>query len=197
MGDLKYFISGFLMSVFAVVLYDTSAKNIEQTSINEIKQNGAKKKRIEIPFSDEIGFSNEKVEFHTKFVDKDGVTYKHNTHGKVSVVILTTTWCHNCPNIVKAMSTCADKLKGNTKVEFYNVILGKDSLDKVKTHFDSIGVKNFKLFNSLPMTSVTGVDTIPTCLVFDKNGKQVFRFSGDAKYASKKFVKFLEDLSKR
>lgn len=197
MGDLKYFISAFLISVFAFMLYDTSAESLKTTSINKVKNSVIQKREIEVPFSDEIGFSNEKVEFYAEFVDKSGAKYKPNMTGKVSVIILTTTWCHNCPSVVKAMSKCADKFKENSKVEFYNVILGNDSLDKVKSHFDSLGVKNFKLFNSLPISSITGIDTIPTCIVFDKNGKQVFRFSGEARYESKKFIKFLEDLSKR
>lgn len=193
MGNLKSFICGFLLAISSLVLCDSFAKS-EKISNDVTAQN--KINKLEVPFSDESGFSNNPIEFYKNPINENEIECNLKTQGKVSIVILTTTWCHNCPEVVKELSNCASKIK-NSKVIFHNIIVGNDSLSSIREHFDKIGVRNFMLYKSLPMSSIVGLDSIPTCVVFDKNGKQVFRYSGKADYDSKRFRKFLEDLSKR
>ena len=152
---------------------------------------------IEVPFSSSKDFSEDAINFCFDLTDKDGNRHKINGNGKVTVIMLTTTWCNCCPAILKKLERCKDKLINEKNIEIVSIIVGNDNINDIQTHYTNSDIKSFKVFKAIPQSKLPALNCVPTCIVLDKTGKQVFRYSGHANYDGKEFLQFLKDLEKK
>lgn len=174
---------------FCSMLIDSSLAKRDENSANVCD--------IQIPFSASKDFSKDSIDFRFDLVDVDGKQHRINGNNKVTVILLTTTWCHSCPAILKKLERCKKKLFNEKNIEIVSVVVGNDNINDIKRHYTHSDVKSFKVFQAIPQSKLPTLNCVPTCVVLDKTGKQVFRYSGNANYDSKEFLKFLKDLGQK
>ena len=112
----------------------------------------------------------------------------------VNVVFFSTTWCCHCPYVCETLTNLAAKLKGQ-KVRFFYVLIGHESDAQVKAHFNTSS-SNIVVYKAMSSLKLEGINSVPCCIVFDKNGNEVFRHAGKRDYNTNDFKKFLMGLAK-
>lgn len=128
--------------------------------------------------------------------DINGNLYDINTNSDtVNVVFFSTTWCCHCPYVGNSLSNLAQKINGQ-KVRFFYVLIGHESDAQVKEHFHNYN-GNVVICKSIPSLKVSDqVSSVPCCMVFDKNGRMVFRYDGKKDYNCEEFKQLLIGLAK-
>jgi thiol-disulfide isomerase/thioredoxin len=110
---------------------------------------------------------------------------------KVVFVNYWATWCPPCLAEMPSVNKLYTKFKNNPNVIFIMVDTDND-LPKSKTYFKN-NHYNLPLYTSVSKFPDTLLDgTIPTTLIFGKNGKLKYKHTGAADYNSGKFNEFLE-----
>jgi len=190
---IKYFV---LMIGFSFV-YDINAGSLKDWFLfkklkNETIKN--KDKKINIPWeNDNNCLADFQCIFHGKIVDENNklITIE-SMKDNVVILVFSTTWCPNCPEVIRQMDSLNNKLKelGIDNVKIIHLNIGDESLSGVKKHLKKINVKLD------PYWSVAGADVgvsvIPTVMIFDKNGKAICGYIGSSlNYLSDEFVKFI------
>lgn len=117
---------------------------------------------------------------------------------EVVILVFSTTWCPNCPNVIRQLDDLRARLK-SINVENVRIIhlnIGDESLSEVKKHLKHIKV-SLEAWHSIPSDAVE-VSVIPSVLIFNKNGEKVCGYIGGGfDYLSDEFVKFIVTLSKQ
>ena len=151
----------------------------------------------DLPFSGKSGFSTREVGFKNNVVDIDGNIFTdiQSESNNIYVVFFSTTWCCHCPDVAKIMSKVADDMKVCQNVKFLYVLVGNESDNDVKKHFNINLPKNVSICKSISSFGLKGVDIVPSCVVFNRQGKQVFRYDGKVDYNCQEFKQFLRRLS--
>jgi thiol-disulfide isomerase/thioredoxin len=110
---------------------------------------------------------------------------------KVVFINYWATWCPPCLAEMPSLNKLYAKLKNNPKVVFIMVDTD-NNLPKSKAYFsnNSYNLPLYTSFNQLPDTLLDG--TIPTTLIFGKDGSLKYKHTGAADYNSDKFLEFLE-----
>ena len=167
-----------------------SDKEIASDFLDSVSQNQqANKKEDVLSFSDIVGdnfiFSNEKG-FKFSF---------SNLKGHVLVIAFSTTWCPNCPVVLKSLDVLKKKL---LQQEIYNVgvitlNIGDEDIKAVKDHYAEYGIENLSAYESV--AHANGIEGVPVCFVFDKEGKQAAKYLGWHDFASDDFIAFLKKLA--
>jgi thiol-disulfide isomerase/thioredoxin len=113
------------------------------------------------------------------YVDTSGKAYTaQSLAGKVVVVNFWATWCHPCQQEIPALSKIYDQYKGKDVV-FLGVMT--DSVDDSQLlNFESDYSMTYPVVraNSDIMVSYNYPQNLPTTLVFNRGGKQVFKQIG-------------------
>jgi thiol-disulfide isomerase/thioredoxin len=150
-----------------------------------------------LPFSEKSGFSTKEVVFKDNIVDIDGNIFTDidTESNNIYVVFFSTTWCCHCPDVAKIMSKVAHDMIECQNVKFLYVLVGNESDKEVKKHFNINLPKNVSICKSISSFSLKGVDIVPSCIVFNRQGKQVFRYDGKVDYNCQEFKQFLLRLS--
>lgn len=151
----------------------------------------------EIPFSNKCGFSSRDVSFkrHVVSLEGDIFTDIHANSDALYVVFFSTTWCCHCPDVAKNIAKLANEMLPYKNIKFLYVLVGDESDKEVKKHFNISLSKNVTICKSFSTFDLKGVDIVPSCVVFNKQGKQVFRYDGKVDYNCKQFKDFLLHLS--
>lgn len=151
-----------------------------------------------VPFAKEPGFSESQVQINSNISSVDGINYRDvgSKSDNVYVLFFSTTWCHSCPKVATSLSKLASAISMNNKnIKFLYVIIGNESNTDVKRHFDDLKVKGVEVCQAMPYTKLSGIECVPSCIVFDKRGKQVFRYDGSTNYNCDEFKNFLIKLA--
>lgn len=161
-----------------------------------------------IPFSTEYGYlqQNDLPSFETlfgknfHFKKDDGKTFgfKELTD-QVTVIAFSTTWCHNCPTVLKALETLQTKITqqkiNNIKIIALNV--GDDELFELKSHYKKYDIESLDVYESIESVDSSYIRGVPTCLVFAPSGNPVCGYVGWHDFASDEFIEFLKRLQNK
>lgn len=195
-----------LMSVVAMAVFynfsDCYAGTIAPSSSTDVKNSDVKEEKVSetanqqedkkddvLSFSDIVGddfiFSNEKG-YKFSFA---------NLKGHVLVIAFSTTWCPNCPIVLKSLDTLKKKL---LQQEIYNVgvitlNIGDEDIKAVKDNYTNHNIENLTAYESV--AHANNIEGVPVCFVFDKEGKLVSKYLGWHDFASNDFIAFLKKLA--
>lgn len=112
---------------------------------------------------------------------------------KVIFINYWATWCPPCIAEMPKVNELYKKFKNDPKVSFLLVDVDND-LPKTKAFILKNGydLPLYTQMSNVPDTLLDG--TIPTTLVFNKDGKLIYKHSGAADYSSKEFEEFIRNL---
>ncbi|MET3500257.1 thiol-disulfide isomerase/thioredoxin [Mucilaginibacter rubeus] len=129
-----------------------------------------------------------------QFKDATGNTISLSTlKSKVVFINYWATWCPPCIAEMPKVNELYKKFRNDPKVAFLLVDVDND-LPKAKNFMLK---NNYDLPLYIQMSNVPGTlldGTIPTTLVFDKEGMLIYKHSGAADYSSEEFEKFMRNL---
>ncbi|WP_342648532.1 TlpA disulfide reductase family protein [Mucilaginibacter sp. CSA2-8R] len=140
-------------------------------------------------------FSNERLPDAT-FTDATGKTCRlPDLRGKVIFINFRATWCPPCIAEMPGISQLYNQFQNNQNVVFITV-----DVDRQLTK-SSIFLKQHKWL--LPLYQVNSIlpkalsgGSIPLTIIFDRQGKLVYRHEGVADYTSKGMIEFIQTLSR-
>lgn len=129
-----------------------------------------------------------------RLINKAGMpVFLPHLKGKTVFLNFWATWCPPCLAEMPSINKLYQKFEKDTTVVFLMV----DADQQLKKAQDYLDKKQYKL----PLYMVDGAvseqvfdGTLPTTLVFDKQGRLAYRGVGAANYADIKFVKFIKEL---
>ncbi|QEM03241.1 TlpA family protein disulfide reductase [Mucilaginibacter rubeus] len=112
---------------------------------------------------------------------------------KVVFINYWATWCPPCIAEMPKINELYKKFRNDPKVAFLLVDVDND-LPKAKAFMlkNRYDLPLYLQDSNVPGTLLGG--TIPTTLVFDKEGKLIYKHSGAADYSSEEFEKFMRNL---
>jgi thiol-disulfide isomerase/thioredoxin len=128
------------------------------------------------------------------FGDSDGTkTSFEGFKGVPTLVNIWATWCIPC---IKELPTL-DKLADADKAKLWVVPISQDSAPRasVDAFLKRIGLSEFNVYYD-PTMSVSGamsLEVLPTTIMFDSNGKEVWRYVGGLDWTSPGAAKLLEE----
>lgn len=139
---------------------------------------------------------------HEKLTDIPDIQFKDATanitslnalKSKVVFINYWATWCPPCIAEMPKVNELYKKFRDDPKVSFLLVDVDND-LPKAKAFMLKNGydLPLYTQISNVPETLLDG--TIPTTLVFDKDGKLIYKHSGAADYSSEEFEKFMKNL---
>lgn len=129
-----------------------------------------------------------------KFKDAKGkILSLADLEGKVIFLNFWATWCPPCLAEMPSVNKLYEKYKNDNEVVFILVDADSD-FTKSQAYMDrkKYALPIYAFASNLPETIFKG--NLPTTIVFDKKGRLSYRGEGAAKYASSKFIGFIEQL---
>ncbi|MDN5285582.1 MAG: thioredoxin [Mucilaginibacter sp.] len=135
-------------------------------------------------------------QFNISFRDTSGrLVNTADLKGKVVFVNFWATWCPPCIAEMPSVNDLYERFKNNHNVVFILADVDND-YPKAKSFLqkNNFNLPWYSLTSQVPDNLMDG--TIPTTLIFDKNGKLVYQHSGATDYSNNKFVSFLSSISK-
>ncbi|WP_214227229.1 TlpA disulfide reductase family protein [Pedobacter sp. B4-66] len=183
----KNIVNAIFIALFLVILFVPSAKAFLIQGLMEIGLFKPKTEPIaaETPSADLSGI---------KFEDKAGKVIDLGAlKGKVIFINFWATWCPPCLAEMPSINKLYEQYKDDKDVVFIMVDADSD-LVKSQKYMDGRSYKMpvYSVASNIPETLFKG--TLPTTIVFDKQGRLSYNESGAANYASSKFIEFIEQL---
>jgi thiol-disulfide isomerase/thioredoxin len=129
-----------------------------------------------------------------RFGDSDGTqTSFEGFKGVPTLVNIWATWCIPC---IKELPTL-DKLAGADKTKLWVVPISQDTADRtsVDAFLKKIGLAGFNVYYD-PTMSVSGamnLEVLPTTIMYDAQGKEVWRYVGGLDWTSPGAAKLLAE----
>jgi thiol-disulfide isomerase/thioredoxin len=116
-----------------------------------------------------------------RFIDTNGTVYTHEQlRGKVTVVNFWATWCKPCLKEIPAFSKVYDKYK-ERGVVFLGVLTGDQATSDELLNFASDNMMTYPIVrenSDIRMSFIDDMDNLPTTLIFDRAGKQIYGRAG-------------------
>jgi thiol-disulfide isomerase/thioredoxin len=116
-----------------------------------------------------------------RFIDTNGTAYTHEQlKGKVVVVNFWATWCKPCLKEIPAFSRVYDKYKPRGVV-FLGVLTGDQASADELLNFASDNEMTYPIVrenSDIRMSFIDDMDNLPTTLIFDRSGKQIYGRAG-------------------
>lgn len=115
--------------------------------------------------------------------------------GKVVFINFWATWCPPCRAEMPSIEYLYQKLKDNKNIVFMMVDVDND-YKKAKKYMDrkKLSLPVYTPASSIPENLMNG--SIPTTLLFDKQGRLVFKHEGAGDFSNQKVINYLQELSK-
>lgn len=183
----KYISNGIFIAILALLLFVPSAKALLLQGLMQIglfKPNVQTEKSTATPSLD------------LKFKDQKGnIVTLNELKGKVVFLNFWATWCPPCLAEMPSINKLHEQYKDKIDVAF--ILLDADGdFAKADGYMKrkSYSMPIYQMASSVPEQIFAG--SLPTTVVFDKQGRVSFRHEGTANYHSKKFVDFIEKLRK-
>lgn len=129
-----------------------------------------------------------------KFKDsKNNIVSLGDLKGKVVFVNFWATWCPPCLAEMPSINKLHQEFSSDKEVVFL-LIDADDDFAKSQAYFDrkKYPLPNFAMASPIPKEIFSG--SLPTTLVFDKQGRLAYNGIGVANYASPKFISFINKL---
>jgi len=183
----KYISNGIFIVILALVLFVPSAKAL---LIQGLMQVGIF--NPDVPSENNIS----QPSLDLKFKDQNGkIVSLSDLKGKVVFLNFWATWCPPCLAEMPSINKLYEQNKANEDVVF--IMLDADS--NFEKAYGYMKRKNYQMpvyhmASSVPDQIFSG--SLPTTVVFDKQGRLSFQHVGTAKYNSQKFIDFIEKLRK-
>ncbi len=179
---------GIIAVIFAVLYLTGLHTDVAAFTQRVILQTGIITPDVELPEAEQETF-----DYNLKLTAIDGQqAHLTDFEGKVLFINIWATWCPPCIAEMPGIQDLYDET--NNDVIFIMLSMD-DSQEKAKQFIEK---KGFTFPVYLPASKVPEVmraPSIPTTLVVNKEGKVVAKKVGMAKYNTKKFKRFLEELS--
>lgn len=183
----KYISNGIFILILCLILFVPSAKALVIQGLMKIGL-----------FNPDV--TTEKVvtnpSLDLRFKDRHGkVVTLNDLKGKVVFLNFWATWCPPCLAEMPSINKLYEQYKNNKDVIF--VMVDADSnLEKSQGYMNArkYDMMVYQMVSSVPEQIFAG--SLPTTVVFDKQGRVSFKHEGAANYNSKKFVEFMEKLRK-
>ncbi len=116
-----------------------------------------------------------------RFIDTNGTVYTHEQlKGNVVVVNFWATWCKPCQKEIPAFSRVYDKYKPRGVV-FLGVLTGDQASADELLNFASDNEMTYPIVrenSDIRMSFIDDMDNLPTTLIFDRAGKQIYGRAG-------------------
>lgn len=183
----KNIVNAVFIALFLVILFVPSAKAFLIQGLMEIGLFKPKTERIasETASADLSGI---------KFEDRNGkIIDLGSLKGKVIFINFWATWCPPCLAEMPSINKFYEQYKSDKDVVF--IMVDADSnLAKSEKYMEDRSYKMpvYSVASNIPETLFKG--SLPTTIVFDKQGRLSYNESGAANYASSKFIAFIEQL---
>ena len=115
-----------------------------------------------------------------------------NKKGNIMILNFWATWCVPCKKEMPSLETLS---KLYPEVTIYPINLEKPNKEKTKLFFESIGIKNLKIYFDPEFKLVKSFNMrgVPTSILIDKKGKEFARIIGEVDFFEESFVNFLKE----
>jgi len=151
----------------------------------------------------EIGFYTPKIEIKKEAsVNLSGIKFSDakgneidlgDLKGKVIFLNFWATWCPPCRAEMPSVNKLHSQFKNDKNIVFIFADADGDLNKSAKYMLDrKFELPVYKVESNVPEQIFSG--SLPTTIIFDKQGRISFRHEGIANYADKKFVEFLNKL---
>jgi thiol-disulfide isomerase/thioredoxin len=181
---VKNLLNGLFFIVLILLLVNPSAKALVIRGLMKVGL-----------FQPEISLSSKQISIDLNFRDTDGKTISLSSlRGKVIFINFWATWCPPCIAELPSINELHQQLNSNDKIVFLIVDADNDfgkSLPFMEMHHYNLPL--YEAASTVPQNILGG--SIPTTVVFDKQGRMVFNHEGAADYTNKEFVAYLNKLS--
>jgi len=184
----KHFWNGLFLGVLLVLLFVPSAKAY---LIQGLMQVGLFKPHTEATEQGKAANLN-----GIKFKDAEGNSIDlSDLKGKVIFLNFWATWCPPCQAEMPSVNRLYEQFKNNKEVVFLFVDADGD-FGKAKKFMDrkKYSLPVYSMGSSVPEEIFKG--SLPTTVVFDKEGRISYKGEGAANYADQKFLDFMRKLTR-
>lgn len=183
----KYISNGIFILILALILFVPSAKALVIQGLMTIGLFNPDVKTAKM-------VANPSLDLRFKEQNGNVVTLAE-LKGKVVFLNFWATWCPPCLAEMPSINKLYERHKGNSDVLFL-MVDADNNFAKANGYMKSrqYTMPVYHLASSVPEQIFAG--SLPTTVVFDKQGRLSFRHEGPANYNSKKFVDFIEKLRK-
>ena len=115
-----------------------------------------------------------------------------NKKGNIMILNFWATWCVPCKKEMPSLETLS---KLYPEITIYPINLEKPNKEKTKLFFESIGIKNLKIYFDPEFKLVKSFNMrgVPTSILIDKKGKEFARIIGEVDFFEESFVNFLKE----
>lgn len=181
----KYISNGIFIAVLALLIFVPSAKALLLQGLMKVGLFSPNVKTEQTAVSPSLDL---------RFKDQNGkVVTLNELKGKVVFINFWATWCPPCLAEMPSINKLYEQYKSNNNVVFIMIDADSDLAKSgtfMKTHKYTMPV--YQMASNVPEQLFAG--SLPTTVVFDKQGRLSFKHEGIADYSSKKFVDFMERL---
>ena len=153
-------------------------------------------------------FANEATDIKNLVINKelkkyDGLTFLDDNNNQLNLsdfrgnlIILNfwATWCAPCKEEMPSLDILQNHESLNN-LKIFPINVGQDNLDKSLKFFESLKIKNLKIYFDSPanLPKKFGLRGIPTSILINKNGLEFARIIGSTDFEDKKFIKWLKN----
>ncbi len=153
-------------------------------------------------------FANEATDIKNLVINKelkkyDGLTFLDDNNNQLNLsdfrgnlIILNfwATWCAPCKEEMPSLDILQNHENLNN-LKIFPINVGQDNLDKSLKFFESLKIKNLKIYFDSPanLPKKFGLRGIPTSILINKNGLEFARIIGSTDFEDKKFIKWLKN----
>jgi thiol-disulfide isomerase/thioredoxin len=183
----KYISNGIFILILALIIFVPSAKALVIQGLMKIGLFNPDIQTEKIATSPTLDL---------RFKDQNGnVVTLSELKGKVVFLNFWATWCPPCLAEMPSINKLYEQHKGNNDVVFI-MIDADNNFAKANGYMKNrnYSMPVYQMASSVPEQLFAG--SLPTTIVFDKQGRLSFKHEGAANYHSKKFVEFMEKLRK-
>lgn len=153
----------------------------------------------------EIGFYSPKVEEPVSVaMNLDGIKFRNakgdiidlgDLKGKIIFLNFWATWCPPCRAEMPSINKLHNQFRDDANIVFIFADVDGDLSKSAKFMLNhKYDLPVYKVESNVPEQIFAG--SLPTTVIFDKQGRLSFRHEGIADYSDKKFVEFLNKLKK-
>lgn len=124
------------------------------------------------------------------FKDKDGKDLLlSNFKGRVILLNIWATWCTPCRREMPTLDRLQAEL-GGPDFEVVALSIDRAGVEKVKPFFLEIGLRHLQIYidQSATVTSKLAIVGLPTTLLIDREGREVWRYVGPAEWDDGEWV---------
>ena len=156
-----------------------TAKSLRNGDMKKLVFHATPKEVTEIPFETSDGGTETLADYK----------------GKIVVLNFWATWCAPCRKEMPMLSDLQAQL-GSDEFEVITIATGRNPPQAMKAFFDEIGVDNLPLHRDprSAMAREMGVLGLPITMILDRDGTELARLVGDARWNSDSAVAILKTL---